>query len=59
MPQYIMVLNDGETFTNLEGCTIVDVSGYSFDDGSIEELLREIRENESVRDKHVAYTFRK
>lgn len=37
----IMVLNDGETWTNLEGCTIIEVpEDFDFDDGSVKAMLQ-------------------
>lgn len=41
MIKYIMVLQDGETFTGLEGCTIVSVPS-DLDGEEIEEQLEDL-----------------
>lgn len=38
MSNYLMILNDGETYTNLEGCQIVAVPD-DFDMEAVEEAL--------------------
>lgn len=43
---YLMVLNDGETYTNLEGCMIVEVPD-DYDLEGIEEELKSIQEGPS------------
>ena len=46
----IVVLNDGETFTNAEGCKIVEVEdSYLFDTEAIESALKDLRDgNDAV-----------
>lgn len=49
MKKYLMVLSDGETFTDLEGCRIVavpedfDESDLDWDDPDVVELVIEFR----------------
>lgn len=38
---YVMVLNDGETYTSLEGCALIKVS-ESVDDADMNEMVKEI-----------------
>lgn len=42
---FIMVLNDGETYTDLQGCRMVWISD-TVDAEDIEELLKEVRIND-------------
>jgi hypothetical protein len=55
---FIMVLNDGETFTSLEGCKLVCVPDESAETEDIEELLDTL-ENETwdLRKVYVVRTF--
>ena len=47
---FVMVLNDGETYTGLENCRIVWVSD-EFDDDETEEQIKTIRRGESDPEK--------
>lgn len=40
----IMVLNDGETFTTLEGCMIVDVPNKVIDSDGVKEFINDFPE---------------
>lgn len=40
MPKYYMVLNDGETYTELEGCAIVVVADYKVDSPDFDEVIK-------------------
>lgn len=57
---YLMVLNDGETYTNLEGCMIVRVPDYRDMEG-IEEELKVIHnqrfESQRVGDIEITQLF--
>lgn len=43
--KFIMVLNDGETFTNLDGCAIIGIPDDLMDIDAIEEELSKLNSN--------------
>jgi len=53
----IMVLNDGETFTSLNGCKIVEVYDGLTDD-EIEEYLKNINHQPKNHNMKVITTFK-
>lgn len=51
---YIIVLNDGETFANLDRCSIVRVPDH-FDTDMIEQDLRALKDGEETELETVIY----
>lgn len=37
---HFVVLNDGETYTDMTGCRIVDVSGYAVTDDNLDQVVK-------------------